>query len=85
MNRIRLSCEMFYVDVRVSEFNGRFIASADTPDGPSLGTGLNAFRAVQAALEPFDGAVQDLMASMPQGAWELGPGSTAPPDARGST
>jgi hypothetical protein len=66
VNPIRLTCEAFYVDVRVSEFNGRFIASADTPHGPSLGTGVNVVRAVEAALQPFNGAVEDLMASLPQ-------------------
>ena len=66
MHRLRLSCESFYVDVRISEFNGRFIASADTPDGPTLGTGVNVLQAIEAALEPFEGAVDDLMASLPE-------------------
>ncbi|HEX6127627.1 MAG TPA: hypothetical protein VF071_01245 [Candidatus Limnocylindria bacterium] len=39
---MRLTCEAFYVDVRVREINGRFIASADTPDGPTLGVGTAA-------------------------------------------
>ena len=67
MRTIRLSCESFCVDVRLSEINGRFIASADTPDGPSLGVGLGAVEAIKAALEPFDGAIEDLLASLPRG------------------
>jgi hypothetical protein len=66
MIRIRLSCETFYVDVRVRELNGRFIASADTPGGPSLGTGAGAVEAIEAALEPYEGAIEDLLASLPR-------------------
>ena len=61
----RLSCATFYVDVRLRAINGRWIASADTPDGPSLGMGAGALQAIEAALQPFEGAVEELMASMP--------------------
>jgi hypothetical protein len=63
----RLSCESIYVDVRLSEINGRFVASADTPGGPTLGVGIGAVEAIEAALEPFDGAIEDLLASLPRG------------------
>ena len=53
------------------ELNGRFIASADTPDGPSLGTGAGAIEAIEAALEPFEGATEDLLASLPRSVGSL--------------
>ena len=37
MHQLRLHCSMFWVEVRLREFNGRSVASADTADGPSLG------------------------------------------------
>lgn len=39
MHALRLWCDRhdFWVDVRVAGLNGRCIASADTPKGPSLG------------------------------------------------
>jgi hypothetical protein len=36
---LRLTCAVFWVDVRLQEINGRWIASAGTPHGPSLGLG----------------------------------------------
>jgi hypothetical protein len=66
--KFRLECSMFYVDVRLREFNGRWIASADTPAGPSLGIGPNAERAIQGALEPFGLAADELIASMSRNA-----------------
>jgi hypothetical protein len=62
--RVRLSCESFYVDVRVLEMRGRFIASADTPAGPTLGLGAGPVEAITAALEPFDDAVDELLQSL---------------------
>ena len=67
MLTLRLTCTDFWVDVRLREVNGRWIASADTPDGPSLGLGLEAVDAIQQALEPFDGIVDELLASLPSG------------------
>jgi hypothetical protein len=55
MTATRLYCSMFYVDVRLRRFGGRWLASADTPDGPSLGWGWTAADALVMALEPFDG------------------------------
>jgi hypothetical protein len=64
METLRLSCATFWVDVRLREMNGRWLASADTPDGPSLRVGLGAMEAIEAALEPFHGIVDELMASL---------------------
>lgn len=65
MTELRLTCSAFWVDVRLLEINGRWIASADTPDGPSLGLGERAIEAIENALEPFDGIVEELMATVP--------------------
>ena len=62
---VRLTCAYFYVDVRVREIDGRWIASADTPNGPSLGLGEASVEAIAAALEPFEGMVDELLASLP--------------------
>jgi hypothetical protein len=64
MQTLRLSCATFWVDVRLREMNGRWIASADTPGGPNLGLGLGAMQAIEGALEPFHGIVDELMASL---------------------
>ena len=62
---LRLTCSTFWVDVRLREINGRWIASADTPAGPSLGLGLKAREAIEHALLPFEGIVDELLASLP--------------------
>ena len=62
---LRLTCSAFWVDVRLREINGRWMASADTPDGPSLGLGMRAIEAVEAALQPFEGIVDELLSSLP--------------------
>jgi hypothetical protein len=64
---LRLSCATFWVEVRLREVNGRWIASADTPGGPSLGLGLTAMSAIEMALAPFHGIVDELMASLADG------------------
>jgi hypothetical protein len=63
---LRLSCSTFWVDVRLRELNGRWIASADTTDGPSLGLGWGAIQAIEGALTPFQGMVDELLASLPR-------------------
>lgn len=72
VQQIRLTCSPFCVDVRLLELNGRWIASADTADGPSLGHGTTAFEAVWQALAPFDEVIGDLLASMPADAGASG-------------
>jgi hypothetical protein len=68
MISFRLTCSSLWVDVRMRELNGRWIASADTPGGPSLGLGKGAIEAVEHALEPFEGIVDELLASLPRAA-----------------
>jgi hypothetical protein len=65
---LRLTCDALWVDVRLREMNGRWMASADTPHGPSVGLGVGAIEAIEGALQPFEGAIEDLMASLP-GHW----------------
>jgi hypothetical protein len=65
MISLRLSCSTFWVEVRLLEINGRWIASADTLNGPSLGLGKGAIEAVEQALEPFAPLVEELMESLP--------------------
>ena len=65
MSVLRLTCSDFWVDVRLREINGRWIASADTPGGPSLGCGISALAALCQALKPFDGLTGELLASLP--------------------
>ena len=67
---LRLTCSLFWVDVRLREINGRWIASADTPNGPSLGLGEEALEAISGALEPFSSIADELMSSLP--VWKLG-------------
>jgi hypothetical protein len=65
MLSLRLTCSAFWVDVRLLEINARWIASADTPDGPSVGVGLEGRQAIEQVLEPYDGIVDEVMASLP--------------------
>lgn len=65
MFRLRLRCELFWVDVRLALINGRWIASADTPDGPSIGLDRMPRQALRQALAPFEGIVDELLASAP--------------------
>jgi len=66
MYTLRLSCHLFWVDVRLTGINGCWLASADGPDGPSLGLGSTPRRALVLALEIFDGVVDELLRSMPE-------------------
>jgi len=58
---IRLVCPELWADVRLTQLRGRWIASADTPDGPRLGLGWFPIDALTAALDPFDGFVDELI------------------------
>ena len=62
---LRLTCSAFYVDARITAVDGRWLASADTPDGPRLGTGDTLVEALWEALQPFEGMVEELMACLP--------------------
>ncbi len=63
---MRLVCSGFWADVRLTQLHGRWVASADTPAGPSMGLGWFPIDALEAALEPFDGFVEELMTTVPE-------------------
>ena len=67
MVTLRLTSDVFWVDVRLREINGRWIASVDTPDGPTLGLGAAASEAIAQALGPFSDFADELLASIPLG------------------
>jgi hypothetical protein len=67
VHQLRLHCSLYSVDVRLREFNGRWLASADTPNGPSLGYGMSPVGALRIALEPFDEVIEELLASVADG------------------
>ena len=70
MMQMRLTSSVFWVDVRLLEINGRWIASADTPDGPTLGLGDVALVAIRQALAPFDGIVDELLSKHSAQRWD---------------
>jgi hypothetical protein len=72
VHTLRLSCRTVTVDVRVTGMNARWIAVADTPEGPSLGLGWTPRRALMQALEPFEGVVDDLLLTVPADVLEHG-------------
>jgi hypothetical protein len=72
MRHLRLSCHAFWVDVRVAELNGRWIATADTRDGPSVGLGWTPWQALTRALEPYDGFIEELLDTAPDDLLEHG-------------
>jgi hypothetical protein len=61
----RLYCQFFFVDARVTRHNGRWSASVDTPEGPTLAWGRTALSALIEALEPFEGMSMELVHSAP--------------------
>jgi hypothetical protein len=65
VRELRLRCSLLWVDVRLSQLGGRWLASADTPNGPSLGLGSLPQQALVEALEPFAGVLDELLQSVP--------------------
>ncbi|MDP9270689.1 MAG: hypothetical protein M3P14_06950 [Chloroflexota bacterium] len=66
IRNLHLSCTTFVVEARCLRIKGRWIASVDAPGGPTLGYGTTGFAALWMALEPFDGVIQELLASVPR-------------------
>jgi hypothetical protein len=64
IRRLQLRCSRSLVEVRLLEVNGRWVASADTESGPTLGCGLTEFEALWHALAPYSGDLVDLLASV---------------------
>ena len=65
LHTLRLVSPSFWVDVRLRRFETCWMASADTPDGPSVGLGRYPIEALAGALEPFDGVVDELLGPVP--------------------
>ena len=65
LREFRLRGPGFWVDVRLYELNGRWLASADAPGGPTLRTGYSPLAALTEALEPFEGVIGQLLESAP--------------------
>ena len=61
----RLYCQFFWVEARLSRQNGRWIASVDTPEGPTLARGRTPLSALVEALQPFEGVSLQLIESAP--------------------
>jgi len=72
VHQFRLHYRQLLVDVRLYQVDGRWLASADTPDGPSLRTGWTPLAALVEALEPFDGIIDELLETAPRGLLESG-------------
>lgn len=65
VRKFRLRCSLYWVDVRVAEHEGRWIASADTSGGPSLGIGHSQHSALLHALDPFETVAAELLKTAP--------------------
>ena len=65
IREFRLHGPGFSVDVRLYQLNGRWLASADAPEGPTLRTGYSPLSALTEALEPFDGVIDELLDTAP--------------------
>lgn len=52
------------VDVRLTRVQGRWLASAQTLEGPTLGRDHSPFLAVSQALEPLGGQLLDVLGAM---------------------
>jgi hypothetical protein len=72
VREFRLHYRQLWVDVRLYEREGRWLASADTPDGPNLRTGWTPLAALVEALEPFEGVIEQLLQTAPPGLLETG-------------
>ena len=72
MHYLRLSSPACWVDVRIAGMNGRWIASADTLNGVTLGLGWTPRQALMRALEPYDGVIEELLATAPDELLEHG-------------
>jgi hypothetical protein len=64
-HRLHLNCAGFWVDVRLMHADGKWLASADTPDGPSMGIGRLPEDALARALRPFERGMDELLATVP--------------------
>ena len=65
VRHLRLTSSLLWVDVRLTWLDGKWLASADTASGPSLGTGQQPIDALTSALEAYDGIIDELLTTVP--------------------
>jgi hypothetical protein len=65
LRTLRLELATIRVDVRLQRINRRWLASTDTPQGPTLGCGKDALSALYLALDPFQPAIDPLLDTLP--------------------
>jgi hypothetical protein len=63
---VRLSCEAYSIDLRLTSIRSRWLASADAPSGVTLGVGYSPAEALIRALEPFEARIEELLDSVPE-------------------
>ena len=61
MRTLRLDLATIRVDVRLQHINRRWLASTDTPQGPTLGCGKDPLAALYVALDPFQPWIEPLL------------------------
>lgn len=67
VRRLDLVGDALCVHLRYVEIKGRWLASADTPGGPSLGCGWTPLAALWRAMTPYEESIDALMACLPDG------------------
>lgn len=65
---LRLTCSLFWVDVRLRKVQESWLASADTPDGPTIGCGDTPLDALTHSLDEFYDVRAELLGSLESGA-----------------
>jgi hypothetical protein len=65
LRTLRLDLATMRVDVRLQHINRRWLASTDTPQGPTLGCGKDALAALYVALDPFQPAIDPWLDRLP--------------------
>lgn len=66
VHELRLVSSLLWVDVRLFQADGRWMASADAADGPTVGLGRQPEEALRQALQPFEGMIDELMDTVPE-------------------
>lgn len=59
---VHLTCSQFCVDLRLRQVAGVWLASADGPNGPTLGWGTEPMFAAIGAVQPFGEMAGELLA-----------------------
>jgi len=65
LRKLRLESATVHVDVRLLRINRRWLASADGPEGPTLGCSSDGLAALYLAVDAFQPAIDPLLDSLP--------------------